>query len=282
MNYRHAYHAGNFADCMKHALLVWLLQAMARKDKPFVVLDTHAGVGAYDLAADEALRTGEAAGGILRLRGSTDPALADYLAVVERLGLYPGSPAIVRALLRPGDRLVCCELHPADAAALRRWARRPQPGPAAAVSVHERDGYEAMAALLPPPERRGLILVDPPYEAADEFAVLAARLSAAHARFATGVFAAWYPVKGRAPVRAFHTQMRESGIRDIVAVELLLREPLDAARLNGCGLLVINPPWQFTDAARGILDALLAQLGQTEGGARDPGAAVAVLRLVDE
>jgi 23S rRNA (adenine2030-N6)-methyltransferase len=272
VNYRHAFHAGNFADCMKHALLVWLVQAMARKDKPFLVLDTHAGVGAYDLAGGPAQRTGEAAGGILRLLGANDAALTDYLGVVERLGLYPGSPAIVRALLRPGDRLVCCELHPEDAAALRRWAGR-APG----ISVHERDGYEAMTALLPPPERRGLVVVDPPYEAIDEFTVLAARLQAAHARFATGVFAAWYPVKGRAPVRAFQTAMQESGVRDVVAVELLLREPLDAARLNGCGLLVINPPWQFEDAARDILAALLARLGHGE-----PGAGVAVLRLADE
>jgi 23S rRNA (adenine2030-N6)-methyltransferase len=272
VNYRHAYHAGNFADCMKHVLLVWLLRAMARKDKPFLVLDTHAGVGTYDLAGAPALRTGEAAGGILRLLGAEDAALADFLGVVKQLGLYPGSPAIVRGLLRPGDRLVCCELHPEDAMALRRWAGR-----SAGVSVHERDGYEAMVALLPPVERRGLVLVDPPYESVDEFTVLAARLRAAHARFATGVFVAWYPVKGRAPVRAFHTAMRESGVQDVVAVEMLLRDPVDAARLNGCGLLVINPPWQFEDTAREILGALLARLGDGE-----LGAGVSVLRLANE
>ena len=272
MNYRHAYHAGNFADVVKHALLVWLLQAMARKDKPFLVLDTHAGTGAYDLAGDEATRTGEASSGIYRVLDAPEPALADYLGLVARLGLYPGSPAIAQALLRPGDRLACCELHPDDYASLRRRFGR-----AANVSVHLRDGYEAMTALLPPQERRGLVLIDPPYESADEFTTLLERLNAAHARFATGVFVAWYPIKGRAPVRAFQTAVRSAGLRDAVVAEFLLREPVDAARLNGCGLLVINPPWQFESAARDILQALQAHLGMGEAGA-----GVWITRLTDE
>jgi 23S rRNA (adenine2030-N6)-methyltransferase len=278
VNYRHAYHAGNFADCMKHALLVWLLQAMARKDTPFLVLDTHAGTGATDLNAAEPQRTGEAASGILRLLDAPDPALSDYLAVIRACGLYPGSPAIAQALLRPprgglaGDRLVCCELHPEDFAVLRRrFARARQ------VSMHHRDGYEALTALLPPPERRGLILIDPPYEAPDEFDRLAARMRAAHARFPTGVYAAWYPIKHRAPVRAFHAAIQQAGIRDVVAAELALREPVDAARLNGCGLLVVNPPWRFEAAAQPILTALLAHLGNGE-----PGAGASMLRLADE
>ena len=272
MNYRHAFHAGNFADCVKHALLVWLLRAMARKDRPFMVLDTHAGIGAYDLGGSEAQRTGEAAGGILRLMGANDAALADYLNLIARLGLYPGSPEIARSLLRPGDRLVCCELHAADAALLRRRYAR-----VASVSVHLRDGYEAMGALLPPTERRGLILVDPPYEEEGEFDTLLAALRAAHTRFAAGVFVAWYPIKHRTPIRAFHDTLRVSGIRDCLAVEFLLREPLDAARLNGCGLVVINPPWRFEAEVRPILDALLARLSDGE-----PGAAAGVVRLTDE
>jgi 23S rRNA (adenine2030-N6)-methyltransferase len=145
------------------------------------------------------------------------------------------------------------------------------------VSLHLRDGYEAMVALLPPPERRGLVLVDPPYESPAEFFALTAALLAAHARFATGVFMAWYPIKGRAPVRAFHDALRGAGIRDVVAAEFLLRDPLDTARLNGCGLLVINPPWQFEAAARDILTALLDHLGTGE-----PGAGVVLTRLADE
>ncbi len=273
MNYRHAFHAGNFADCLKHALLVWLIGALQRKPGGIMILDTHAGIGSYDLASGPAARTGEWRQGIGRLLAGEHPApLADYLALVERLGLYPGSPALARALLRPQDRLVCCELHPEDYATLRaRFARDKQ------VAVHYRDAWEALRALLPPRERRGLVLIDPPYEAPEEFNRLAAGLVMAHKRFETGVFAAWYPIKHRAPVRAFHAAIQESGLRDVVAAELWLRAPLDPARLNGCGLLVVNPPYQFDSAAPPILAALLDQLGNGE-----PGAGAGLVRLVEE
>ena len=167
MNYRHAFHAGNFADVVKHALLLDLLRAMQRKDKPFLVLDTHAGIGRYDLSAGPAEKTGEWRDGIAKILAARPEALADYLALVEQLGLYPGSPALAAALLRPGDRLIACELHPEDAATLKQNFRG-SPG----VAVHERDGYEALRAFLPPPERRGLVLIDPPFERPDEFAAL--------------------------------------------------------------------------------------------------------------
>jgi len=272
MNYRHAFHAGNFADCMKHAILVWLLDAMARKPAGFSVLDTHAGVGRYDLSAGPAERTGEWRAGIARLLEDPSPPLTGYVDLVRDLGLYPGSPALIRARLREQDRLVCCELHPEDGAALKRnFGRDPR------VAVHLRDGWEALPALLPPALKRGLVLIDPPYEDPDEFARIARGLRVAHGRFRTGVFVAWYPVKHRAPVRAFHIAMRESGLRDIVAAELWLREPLDPTRLNGCGLLVVNPPYRFEAEVKPILDALLARLGD---GA--PGAGVSVERLADE
>jgi 23S rRNA (adenine2030-N6)-methyltransferase len=277
MNYRHAFHAGNFGDCMKHALLVWLLRALHRKPAPIAVLDTHAGAGAYDLSAGPAARTGEWRGGIGRLLDDPPLPLADYVGLVERLGLYPGSPALIRALLRPDDRLVCCELHPEDHAALRRrFAGDPS------VAVHRRDAWEALGALLPPqprvpPVHRGLVLIDPPYEAADEFDRLAEGLAIGWARFRTGVFAAWYPIKHRAPVRAFFAAMRQAGIRDIVAAELLLREPIDAARLNGCGMLVINPPYRFEIETLPIVVALLERLG-----AGEPGEGAEMVRLVDE
>ena len=261
MNYRHAFHAGNFADCMKHAVLVWLLRAMARKDKGFMVLDTHAGIGRYDLTAVPAERTGEWRAGIGRLLGNAAPELADYLGLVGALGLYPGSPVLVRALLRPQDRLVCCELHPEDFALLRREFRGD-----GQVAVHHRDAWEAIAAFLPPPERRGLTLFDPPYEAADEFARVVEAIALAGRRFATGVVVAWYPVKSRAQVRALHDSVRTAGVRDVVAVELWLRAPLDAARLNGCGLVVVNPPFGFEDAMAALLPALLAGLGMGEAG----------------
>ena len=272
MNYRHAYHAGNFADCMKHALLAWMLASLARKPAPFFVLDTHAGRGQYDLLADPAERTGEWRDGIARVLGNPPPPLAAYAALVERLGLYPGSPRLIRALLRPDDRLACCELHPEDHAALRRLFRGD-----AQVAVHLRDGHEALRAFLPPPERRALVLIDPPFERPDEFARLAATLAEAHARFPGGVLAAWYPIKHRAPVRAFHAAVREAALRDVVAAELWLREPTDPARLNGSGLLVVNPPWRFEAEAAGLLAALLGRLG-----AGEPGQGSAVMRLVDE
>ena len=275
MNYRHAYHAGNFADCMKHALLVWLLEAMARKPTQFFVLDTHAGTGYYDLDAVPATRTREATGGILRLldavAGDATP-LAPYLSLVRSLGLYPGSPSLIEALMRPDDRLACCELHPEDAAELRHlFARNP------AVSVHRRDAWEALRGLLPPKQKRGLILIDPPFEDPEEFVHLAAGLALGHSRFRTGVFVAWYPIKRLAQVRQFLTAMRDSGIRDIVTAEFLLREPLDPTRLNGCGLLVVNPPFQFEVAATGILTDLLDAIGTGE-----PGQTIAVTRIADE
>ena len=270
MNYRHAFHAGNFGDCMKHALLVWLLRALHRKPAGLFVLDTHAGAGRYDLSAGPAERTGEWRAGIARLLDDPPEALADYVSLVRDCGLYPGSPVLAEALLRPQDRLACCELHPEDHAALRATLRG---------GVHRRDAWEALGALLPPPAplRRALVLVDPPYEQADEFDRLAAGLLRGLARCPAGVFAAWYPVKHRAPVRGFHTALRESGQRDVVAAELWLRAPLDPARLNGCGLLVVNPPFGFEAAASAHLAALLARLGNGEAGQ-----GVAVERIVDE
>ena len=272
MNYRHAYHAGNAADCLKHTLLVWVLRALARKDKPFFVLDTHAGAGRYDLDDIPARRTGEAARGIFRLLDDPPPALADYVSVVRQAGLYPGSPAIVATLLRPGDRAVACELHPEDAAELRRNLGG-QPG----VAVHLRDGYEAVGAFLPPPERRGLTLIDPPYEAIDEADRVVAAIRTAQARLPGGVVMAWYPIKHRAPVRALHDALKQAGLRDLVAAELLLRAPLDAARLNGSGLIVANPPYRFEAEIPPILAALLARIGE-----REPGEATALIRLSDE
>ena len=272
MNYRHAYHAGSFADCFKHALLVRLLDSLARKPTSFFVLDTHAGAGGYDLEAEPARRTAEASSGILRLLQRPAPVLERYLRLVEQLGLYPGSPVLIRAVMRCGDRLSCCELQPDDAARLRRRFRHDP-----AVEVHERSGWEAVNALLPPREKRGLLFIDPPFEAHDEFPALADGMRRAHVRFSQAVSAAWYPIKRLAAVRSFHADLASSGIRDIVAVELHLREPMDPSRLNGCGLIVINPPYQFEDQAQSIATAILTALGSGESGA---GAFVA--RLANE
>ena len=273
MNYRHAFHAGNASDCMKHALLVWIMQALLQKPAPVFVLDTHAGLGRYDLLAGPATRTGEWQSGIGRLLQDPPAALADYTALVGRLGLYPGSPALVRALLRERDRLVCCELHPEDCAVLRRWASH-----AGQVGVHLRDGYEALGGLLPPRSfARGLVLIDPPYEAPGEFARVQQALLTAAARWPQGVLAAWYPIKHRSPVTTFHEGLRMAHLTDVVAAELHWREPTDPQRLNGCGLVVRNAPYGFLDAAGPILEALLSRLGN-----REHGEGTALLRLTDE
>jgi 23S rRNA (adenine2030-N6)-methyltransferase len=269
VNYRHAFHAGNFADCMKHALLVALLRSLLRKPAPLFVLDTHAGRGHYDLTAGPAARTNESADGISRLLDNTPEPLEDYVGLVRSLGLYPGSPELVRALLRPDDRLACCELHPEEYAELhRRFRRDPQ------VAVHRRSAWEALKALLPPKQGRGLILIDPPFEDPSEYARLADGLAVARSRFRTGVVAAWYPAKRRASLRAFFASL---AVRDTIAVELLLREPLDPTRLNGCGMVIVNPPYRFEEAARPILDSLLDRLG-----GREPGEAATIARVADE
>ncbi len=268
MNYRHAFHAGNFADCMKHALLLSLLGLLTRKPTAMFVLDTHAGRGTYDLMA-EGQRTGEWKEGIARLIPPPEP-LSFYVGLVERLGLYPGSPLLIRARLRPGDTLACCELHPEDATALRRRFRGDP-----VVAVHQRDGYEAIGALLPAQQRRGLVLIDPPYEKTDEFDRVTAALVLGAQRFGHGIYAAWYPIKHRSPVTAFHHAVQHTGLRDVIACELWLREPTDPTRLNGCGLLIRNPPFGFEAEAGPILAALRDTLGEA-------GAGAAILRLADE
>ncbi len=274
MNYRHAFHAGNFADCVKHAVLVWLLRALQRKPAPLFVLDTHAGAGRYDLDAGPAARTGEwRSGHRAAARRSTAGAGGLCRAWCDRSGLYPGSPADPRALLRPDDRLACCELHPEDAAALRRHFAGDRQ-----VAVHHRDAWEALGALLPPKERRGLVLIDPPFEDPEEFAALARGLAAGWQRFRTGVFAAWYPIKQRAPVRQFLADMQQSGMRDVVAAELCLREPVDPARLNGCGMLVVNPPYRFEQEVAADPGCAARPVGRSRSRARP----ATVRRIADE
>ena len=279
VNYRHAFHAGNAADCMKHALLVWLLDALLRKPAPFFVLDTHAGVGRYDLLAGPAERTGEWRDGIARLLHEPPRAAGPLCRPGRGADGMPSGPDLPR-LARPRSAPSCAPTTgwPAASctrrthAALQRLFRRDRQ-----VGVHHRDGWEALRALLPPKETRGLVLIDPPYEAPGEFDRVVAGLRDGAARFNHGVYAAWYPIKHRSPVTTFHEAIRLSGLRDVVAAELWLRAPTDPQRLNGCGLLVRNPPFGFEAAAGPILAALLERLGQGE-----PGAGTQILRLADE
>jgi 23S rRNA (adenine2030-N6)-methyltransferase len=247
-----------------------VLEHLAAKDKPFAVLDTHAGIGRYDLAAIEAEKTGEYRDGILKVLDRPHPALAPYLRVVAALNapgaeprIYPGSPELIAHLTRPQDRIQLVELHPEDAAALASaYAGDPR------IAVYGEDGYAALKALLPPQPRRGLVLIDPPFEVTDEFARLARGLRHAHRRFATGIYLLWYPIKARAPVAAFHGELAQGDIRRIAVAELLLRPDDDPERLNGCGLVIVNPPWQLTQTLAELLQWLRSRLAPQAGRAR--------------
>jgi 23S rRNA (adenine2030-N6)-methyltransferase len=266
MNYRHGYHAGNFADVLKHTALCELLRLLTAKDKKLFVLDTHAGAGGYDLSGSQARRTGEAETGIVRLAGlpraGMPAAVARYLAAVTaydrkfgpaggQLRRYPGSPRLVRAALRPGDRFVACELHPEEALLLKREFAGDR-----AVEVRQADGYKALKALLPPIERRGLVLIDPPFEVPDEYEHLLRALRQGVRRFATGCYAIWYPIKDEA-ARAFAADL--ASFKPLV-LELRL-DGIAPGKLAACGLAVINPPWRFEEAMREALPWIAAQLG---------------------
>lgn len=269
MNYRHAYHAGNFADVMKHAILVLALDHLKHKEKPFFVLDTHAGTGATDLAGTEAQKTGEFRDGIARLLAdpAPHPALVLYLKTLGELGCagesparYPGSPAIARHLARAGDRLAFCELHPDDTRDLKSLFRRDE-----AVRVEEMDGYRALKAMLPPHERRGLVLIDPPYEARDEFDRVLEALDGALKRWAGGTYLIWYPVKDPSVSGAFLDRLAEDGPPKTLRAELYIRRPDDPSQLSGCGIVAINPPWTFEKTLGDLLPWLAARLAQGSG-----------------
>ncbi len=278
MNYRHHFHAGNFADVMKHALLVGLVGALQQKEKGFLYLDTHAGRGWYDLAlaapGESLARRAEWPDGIGRLwTGGERPAtLAAYVAMVRdfdrRQGnitaiprFYPGSPWLVRRLMRSVDRLVLCEKHPAEYGALQT-----EFGGMARTEFWDADGYAALRACLPPPERRALVLLDPPYEAPDEFAQLVAAMGEGLRRFPSGVFAAWYPLTGRARVAEFRTAVLALNPPPTLAVELAIAGDAAPQKMKGCGLLLINPPWRFDRVAGEIVRFLAGALAQAPGG----------------
>jgi 23S rRNA (adenine2030-N6)-methyltransferase len=263
LNYRHAFHAGNFADVFKHVVLVALLKALAKKATPFCYLDTHAGSGRYDLASEAARKTGEFEQGISRVWQAVHaPALvSEYLAAVQavnrgpQLRFYPGSPRVARFFLRAQDRAVLLEKHPEEAARLNQeFAGDRQ------VLVQQQDGYTGLKAFLPPAEKRGLVLIDPPFEQANEFEQLAAGLKAAQARFAHGVYALWYPIKDRAPITRFEQALEASGIRKILGCEFLLYPADSPLRMNGCGLAIVNPPWQVDEQLRATLPWLVERL----------------------
>ncbi|HVF35033.1 MAG TPA: 23S rRNA (adenine(2030)-N(6))-methyltransferase RlmJ [Candidatus Saccharimonadia bacterium] len=274
MNYRHAFHAGNFADVAKHAVLVALLEAMKQKDSPFSYFDSHAGAGRYDLAGEEAKKTGEHREGIARLLAATRlPAtLHVYLNLVRSLAperggaltAYPGSPLIAALLTRPDDRLVLCEVQDVETESLRRLFLGDK-----RVAIHRRDGYQALRALLPPTPRRGLALIDPPFESQSlEFDAIADALEGAFARWKTGVYAIWYPIKLAQHVAPFLRFLRQSGMPKILVAELLVHPANSALRLNGCGIAIVNAPYRLDRTLGEILPVLLKHLAQGRFGSQ--------------
>ena len=268
MNYRHAFHAGNFADVMKHAAMALILEHLKSKEAPFCVVDTHAGIGRYDLWSEPAQRTGEYRDGILKVVRDPPPELEPFLAAVRAMNdggrhvrWYPGSPGLAQALTRPQDRISLLELHPEDARTLAAAFAAD-----ARVSVQQADGYLGLKALLPPRERRGLVLIDPPFEVADEFTRIVRGLGHAQRRWATGIVMIWYPIKHRGPVKAFHDALAASGVRRILVAELLLRPDTDPDQLNGAGLVIVNPPWRLDAALARLFPALLEKFGARASG----------------
>ena len=268
MNYRHAFHAGNHADVFKHATLLRLAALLARKEAPFVYLDSHSGVGRYDLAGDQASRTDEWREGIGRLWGleNAPAAFAGYREAVAALNpdgalrYYPGSPELMRQALRSQDRLLLNELHPEDGRLLKEnmaGDRR--------VAVHQKDGWLLPRALLPVNERRALLLIDPPFEKADELERCVKAVQEAIGRMRQTVIALWYPIKDRRQLKRFYAGLQGSGAPKLLQAELLIRTADDPGRLNGSGLAIVNPPWGLEEELRELLPWLATHLAQGEG-----------------
>ena len=272
MNYSHAFHAGNFADVMKHIILTRLIEYLKKKDAAFRVIDTHAGIGRYDLTGEIAKRSPEWLDGIGKVLSKGLPQkattlAAPYLEVIksqnpgEKLTTYPGSPLLVRRLLRPQDRLSALELHPEYAERLGKLFEGDFQ-----VRVIHLDGWLALNAHLPPKEKRGLILVDPPFEEPDEFGRLVDGLSKAHRKFPTGIYALWYPLKDTRAVHDFISDMRATEIPRMLRVELSVRPAANPPRLHGSGLILVNPPFTLEDELRALMPALATLLGDEGAG----------------
>ncbi|GGZ03155.1 MAG: rRNA (adenine2030-N6)-methyltransferase [Shewanella sp.] len=272
LSYRHGYHAGNYADVLKHAVLLQTLSLLQKKDKGLVYIDTHAGAGGYSLNDEFAEKTGEYRDGVGRLwsQNQLPESLQLYLDNVrhfnennQALGFYPGSPALIDMNLRPQDRMVLHELHPTDQQLLTDYFDQdPQ------VKIVEGDGLKGLIAALPPKERRGLVLIDPSYEIKTDYQLVAETLIKAYRKFATGVYLLWYPVVQRQQTEAMLTRLKESGIRRQLRIEQSIRPDNDEFGMTAAGLWVINPPWQLDNIAAEMLATLQPILQQQNGSYR--------------
>lgn len=268
MNYRHAFHAGNHADVLKHQTLARIIALLKKKEAPFAYLDSHAGVGLYDLQGDQASRTGEWQEGIGRLweRPDLPEVLADYLGVIRALNadgslrFYPGSPELARQLSREQDRLHLNEKHPEDGRLLKEnmaGDRR--------VAVHLGEGWHVPRALLPTREKRVLLLIDPPFEKVDELERCAQAMNEAIGRMRQAIVVIWYPIKDQRQLKRFYQDLEKTGAPKLLRAELMVHAPDNTLGLNGSGLAIANPPWGLEDELRQLLPWLAEALAQTRG-----------------
>lgn len=268
LSYRHAFHAGNYADVLKHTVLIHVLEYLFQKDKSLRIIDTHAGAGFYKLTGAQATKTGEFNGGIGKLwalaqSGATIPSpLRAYLGLVNKFNSahslqgYPGSPVIIQSLMREQDRLFAHELHPADAQYLKEHL-----GHDKRIKISDEDGFAGMQALLPPPERRGLVLIDPSYEVKSDYQLVVKQVIQAHKRFATGTWAIWYPVVLRERMDEMEQALKKSGIKNIQLCELAIKADNPDYGMTASGMILINPPWTLWSAMEETLPWLVDQLG---------------------
>ncbi len=286
LSYRHAFHAGNHADVLKHMVLIQLLRYLNQKDTPYMYIDTHAGAGAYALDSSQAAKNAEFETGISRLWDRTDlpEPVADYVALVKsmnpsgKMRHYPGSPYCADRVMREQDRLRLFELHPSDVKILYENFQKVEAHAAAQgvrssvrgkrILIQKADGFESLKALLPPPSRRGLVLIDPPYEVKDDYRKVKKTLLDALTRFPTGTYAVWYPVLQRMESREFPNQLMRLPASGWLNVTLTVRTPMpDGFGLHSSGMFVINPPWTLEPMLRQLMPYLVSALG-TDSGAR--------------
>ncbi len=272
LSYLHAFHAGNHADVLKHSVLTLVLDYMTRKDKPFLYVDTHAGAGRYDLRDERATKIREHEGGIGRIWRRPDAApqaLHSYLRLIHELKPsgalhhYPGSPCLAKALLRTQDRARLFEMHPNEYRQLQKLFEGNRH-----IRVEPADGFQALRALLPPSERRAVVLVDPPYEVKTDYRTVVQAITAAHRKFATGVYLLWYPVVSRRLVSKLERDVTGSGLRNTLLVELSIVPDAPQSGMTGSGMMVINPPWQLAEALQTVLPYLQRELAGPGGGYR--------------
>ncbi|MFL7866224.1 23S rRNA (adenine(2030)-N(6))-methyltransferase RlmJ [Vibrio cincinnatiensis] len=268
LSYRHSFHAGNHADILKHIVQSLILNALQQKDKPFVYHDTHSGVGRYDLTHEWSEKTGEYKQGIARIwqQNVTPYAIESYLAAIKALNngdtlrYYPGSPRVARAHLRPQDRMVLTELHPSDYPLLEQEFQRDRQ-----VSIYKEDGFARLKASLPPKERRGLVLIDPPYELAKEYRDVVQAIAQSYKRWSTGIYAIWYPVVNRCDIDDMLDGLANLGIRKILQIELGVAPDTNERGMTASGMIVINPPWKLESEMQEILPFLKQAIAPVTG-----------------